>query len=116
MFRVLGFLCFFSQFVWVFLGGEGVGLGFSFVCFHGINACSIFSRFVREGIFEERSLLGDKRKIFLKVVHAYFGFIDEREHQKNPPEMFPISFHTVAMLVFTLGPEAIQTTSGCDLL
>lgn len=91
-------------------------MGFSFVCFGGINACSSFSRFVTEGNFEERSLLGYKRKIFLGVVCAYFGFIDKREHQKNLPETFAISFHTVATLVFMLGPEVIQTTSGCDLL
>lgn len=99
-----------------FLRGEGVVLGFSFLCFGGISACSSFSRFVTEGIFEERSLLEGKRKIFLGVVCACFGFIGKREHQKNLLEMFAISLHPVAMLVFTLGPEDTQTTSGCDLL
>lgn len=95
------------------MGKEGVGLGFSFVCFGGINACSSFSRFVTEGIFEERTLLGDKRRIFLEIVGAYSGIINKREHQKNLLET--ISFYTVTTLVFTLEAEVTQTTSGCDL-
>lgn len=49
-------------------------------------------------------------------MHTLVLLIKENTKRLYHKVMFAISFHTVAMLVFTLGPEVIQTTSGCDLL
>lgn len=54
-------------------GGGGIwfGLGCSFVCFGGINACSSFCE---RGHFEERSLLGGRERDFQGIYITYFNF------------------------------------------